>query len=194
VNYLAHLYLSDGTPESMVGSMLGDFVKGDDHNGYSPGIRQGILLHRQIDIFTDAHSIHRRSRGRLGAQHRHTKGVLVDIFYDHYLARNWDDYADSALEEFAATAYRALETHYPILPTRLKGILPHMIAHDWLRSYSDMENIGHALNGLSRRLTRRNELAQGLEELQQNYEELKNDFREFFPRLITFTEGLRHTD
>ena len=194
MNYLAHLYLSDGTPESLVGSVLGDFVKGDDHNGYHPDISRAIVLHRQIDIFTDAHPIHRRSRGRLGAHHRHTKGILVDIFYDHFLAKNWRTYADSPLEEFTAAAYRALEAHYSILPTRLKGILPHMIAHDWLRSYRDIENIGFALSGLSRRLTRRNELAQGLEELRQNYGDLEGDFHEFFPQLVEYVEGLRQGD
>jgi acyl carrier protein phosphodiesterase len=193
VNYLAHLYLSDGTPQSMVGSMLGDFVKGDDYNGYSPDIRGAILLHRQIDIFTDAHPTHRRSKTRLDSRHRHTKGVLVDIFYDHFLARNWSEYTDSTLKEFTTLVYRALQAHMPILPPRLKRILPHMVTYDWLRSYRDMENIGHALSGLSRRLTRRNELAQGLEELQQNYDDLESDFREFFPQLIEHVEGLRHT-
>lgn len=173
--------------------MLGDFVKGDDHNGYSPGIHRAILLHRHIDIFTDAHPTHRRSKTRLGARHRHTKGVLVDIFYDHFLARNWNEYADPALEEFTALVYHALEAHLPVLPSRLKRILPLMITHDWLRSYRDIENIGHALNGLSRRLTRKNELAQGLEELQQNYVELEGDFREFFPQLIEYVEDLRRT-
>jgi acyl carrier protein phosphodiesterase len=106
--------------------MLGDFVKGDDYNGYSPDIRGAILLHRQIDIFTDAHPTHRRSKTRLDSRHRHTKGVLVDIFYDHFLARNWSEYTDSTLKEFTTLVYRALQAHMPILPPRLKRILPGM--------------------------------------------------------------------
>jgi acyl carrier protein phosphodiesterase len=192
LNYLAHLFLSEGTDESLVGSLLGDFVKGDNHNGYSTDIRRAILVHRRIDTFTDAHPIHKRSRARLGRDHRHTKGILVDIFYDHFLARNWGQFTKEPLPEFTWRVYRALEIHRDILPPRLQGILPRMAADDWLQSYRDIVNIGHALRGLSFRLQRENELATGLEELRQNYGELESDFREFFPQLIEYVRQLRH--
>jgi acyl carrier protein phosphodiesterase len=191
LNYLAHLYLSDGTDESLVGSLLGDFVKGDDHNGYSEGIRRAILIHRRIDTFTDAHPVHRRSRGRLSDSHRHTRGILVDIFYDHFLAKNWDQYADETLPDFTNRVYRILEERQDILPPRLRKILPWMAADNWLLSYRDTANIGHALRGLSFRLQRENELAKGLDELEQNYAELEDDFQEFFPHLTDHVQSLR---
>ncbi|UCH11128.1 MAG: DUF479 domain-containing protein [Fidelibacterota bacterium] len=191
MNYLAHLFLSDGSDESLVGSLLGDFVKGDDYNGYSAGIRRAILMHRKIDTFTDAHPIHRRSRSRLSDSHRHTRGILVDIFYDHFLAKNWDDYAHEPLPAFTDRAYRVLKNHRDILPARLKKILPWMAADDWLLSYRDVANVGHALRGLSFRLKRENDLARGLEELERHYGEFEGDFREFFPLLVDHVRSLR---
>jgi len=204
MNYLAHLYLAaapadlskrqaslaDSTDESLVGSLLGDFVKGDDHNGYSAGIRQAILIHRQIDAYSNTHPVYRRSKRRIDPAFRHTKGILVDIFYDHFLAKNWDDYAAVPLAEFTRRVYRVLEAHYDLLPPRLQSILPRMAADNWLLSYREAASIGLALAGLSRRLGRENRLHRGLEELRANYAGLKEDFRAFFPELVDYVAAL----
>ena len=191
MNYLAHLYLADGTDESLVGSLVGDFVKGDDHHGYSVGIRRAILIHRRIDAYGNAHHVYRRSKRRIHSSYRHTRGILVDLFYDHFLARDWDTYADESLGNFTSRVYRAMETHRDILPPRLQSILTKMAADNWLLSYREVTNIGHALAGLSLRLTRRNELARGLEELRRNYTGLEGDFRAFFPQLVDCVANLQ---
>jgi len=204
VNYLAHLYLAalpadlskrpaslaNGTDESLVGSLLGDFVKGDGYDDYSTGIRQAILLHRQVDAYSNTHPVYRRSKRRIHSSYRHTKGILVDLFYDHFLARNWDQYAAEPLPAFTSRVYRALTAHLDILPHRLQSILPRMAAEDWLLAYGDISNIGHALAGLSRRLSRENELHKGLDELQANYGELEGDFRAFFPEIVDYVATL----
>ena len=190
MNYLAHLYLADGTDESLVGSLLGDFVKGDDHHGYSVGIRRAILIHRKIDAYSNAHHVYRRSKRRIHSSYRHTKSILVDLFYDHFLARDWDTYADEPLPHFSRRVYRALRAHQDILPPRLQSILTKMAADNWLLSYREVTNIGLALAGLSLRLTRRNELARGLEELRRNYTGLEGDFRSFFPQLVDYVANL----
>ncbi|MFB0516382.1 MAG: ACP phosphodiesterase [Candidatus Neomarinimicrobiota bacterium] len=191
MNYLAHLYLADDTAESLVGSLLGDFVKGDDYNGYSEGVRRAILIHRKIDTFTDAHPLHKQSKARLNRKFRHTRGILVDLFYDHFLARNWAEYAGEPLPEFTRRVYYVLDKHVELMPPRLQRMLPAMITDNWLLSYRDLTNIGHALRGLSHRLGCDNELAQGLEELRRNYSSLENDFRAFFPELVDYVASLK---
>ena len=214
MNYLAHLYLAavpadlgkrqaslsgwagqtglaDGCEESLVGSLMGDFVKGDGYDDYSTGIRQAILLHRWVDAYSNAHPVYRRSKRRIHSSYRHTKGILVDLFYDHFLARNWDQYAAEPLSAFTSRVYQALEVHWDILPHRLQSILPRMAADDWLLAYRDIANIGHALAGLSRRLSRENELHRGLDELQANYEDLEGDFRAFFPEIVDYVATLK---
>jgi len=204
VNYLAHLYLaalpadlsrrqaslSDGCEESLVGSLMGDFVKGDGYDDYSTGIRQAILIHRWVDAYSNAHPVYRRSKRRIHSSYRHTKGILVDLFYDHFLARNWDQYAAEPLPAFSRRVYRALEVHWDILSHRLQSILPRMAAEDWLLAYRDIANIGHALAGLSSRLSRENELHRGLDELRANYADLEGDFRAFFPELVDYVATL----
>ena len=205
MNYLAHLYLaaepadlskrhtslSDGTDESLVGGLLGDFVKGDGYDLYSTGIRRAILIHRKLDAFTDAHPVYRRSKRRIHHRYRHTRGILVDLFYDHFLARDWDQYATEPLPAFTRRVYRALAAHRNILPHRLQSVLPRMAADDWFLAYRDIANIGHALAGLSRRLSNRNELHRGLDELRANYGELEGDFRAFFPEIVDYVATLK---
>ena len=194
MNYLAHLYLADGTPESLVGSLLGDFVRGDDYLRYSPAIQRAIMVHRKTDAFTDVHPIYIRSKRRLDPAFRHTKRILVDVFYDHFLAKNWHAYAAVPLEEFTREAYRALELHEPDLPPRLRRMLPYMKADNWLLAYRELQGIGLTLEGLSRRMSHANLLAQGLAALTDNYAALKSDFQAFFPQLQDYVAGLNKDD
>lgn len=185
MNYLAHLFLSSATDDAIVGSLLGDFVKGDDYNNYPKLVCDAIILHRHIDAFTDAHPIPIKSRRRLNPAHRHTRGIMVDMFYDHFLARNWLTYTDVPLGIFTDRVYSALTSaNYP-LPDKLRMMMPHMIRDDWLQSYAEVEYIGWALAGLSKR---RNvgDLAAGLDDLKKYYKELEADFTAYFPELIAF--------
>lgn len=189
MNYLTHLYLSDGTPEGLVGSLLGDFVKGDRHNSYAPAVRQAIMVHRRLDAFTDHHPTVKQSKRRLRSVHRHTKGILVDLFYDHFLARHWEAFATRPLAAFTAEAYRAFEAFPHPYPERLAHILPYMVADDWLLSYRELANIGRALGGISRRLSRKTDLADGLADLETHYMDLEADFRAFMP--LALAEAVR---
>lgn len=191
MNYLAHLYLSSHTDATLVGALLGDFVKVDHYRDYPPAVAEAILLHRRIDSFTDAHPLHRASKRRLDGRFRHTRGLMVDLFYDHFLARSWDRWATIPLNEFAQRVYAAMQTFKGRLPTRLERMLPYMIKDDWLCSYRELENVQKALAGLSRRLSRTNYLAEGLAELEQNYTGLESDFQQFFPQLQQYVAGAK---
>lgn len=187
MNYLAHLFLSDGTPESMIGNLLGDFVKGSIENIYPHEIIKGIYLHRKIDSFTDFHPIFRSSKRLISLDRRRFSGIMIDVFYDHFLAKNWSEYSSIALNDFTNRVYQVLQQNIMILPERLQSILPNMIAHDWLASYKEGAAIDRAINGLSSRIKRKNNLFGGVEELFWNYQQLQADFSMFFPELIDYT-------
>ncbi len=191
MNYLAHLLLAEATPEAWVGNLLGDFVKGAVGDRFPVAIGEGILLHRQIDAFTDAHAIVQTSKARIDPERRRFAGVLVDMFYDHFLAKHWQDYASIALPDFAQQVYHALQTHQAILPERLQQVLPDIIRQNWLTSYQEIDGIAYALQRMSRRLHRPNPLAAGIVDLQTHYDGLDADFRAFWPDVVGYVTTLQ---
>lgn len=186
MNYLAHVLVSHHTPEAIVGAMLGDFVKGRAVSGWSEDVRAAILLHRAIDRYTDRHPLTRASRALMSAERRRFAGILVDVFYDHFLARHWSRFHASSLPAFTQTVYAALWPWRAQFPPRLQRILPRMIRDDWLASYAQSAAVDAALNGLARRFRyreRANPLATGALELERNYVALETNFLAFVPQL-----------
>ena len=188
MNFLTHLFLSGDVPGLLVGNLMGDFVKGRLDGRFPAGIEQGILLHRKIDSFTGQNRHFLRSKRRLDPSFGHYRGVLVDLFYDHFLATHWEDYAEMSFSSFISDAWRILCEHEEFLPHRLKRIMP-LLFREWLPSYSDIGGIAAVLRRMSRfRLKRANRLWEGAEALSKHYEGLCGDFREFFPELLAFSE------
>lgn len=190
MNYLAHFLLAEQSSDGLMGSLLGDFVKGRLDNRFPERVRRAIALHRAIDSFTDAHPLHLESRNRVSAARRRYAGIIIDVCYDHFLCKYWTDYCDESLPDFAARVYDLLSAHRGPLPERLEGILPRMIADDWLASYAQLENVGRAIDGIARRVTRSNPLAGGVREIERNYGALGEDFQAFFPALRTHAQRL----
>ena len=189
MNYLAHLYFADKTAESLIGNLLGDFVKGNVAKAqYNLVIQSGIEMHRKIDAYTDAHEIVRNAKRIISPVRRRFAGILVDLFFDHFLARRWNEFHTMRLEEFTQWAYQVLQQTNISLPDRLQYVLPFMIKEDWLTSYREIDSVGQAINGISRRLRRENTLAGGIEELIANYDEFEAVFQSFFPELIEFVK------
>lgn len=180
MNYLFHLYLAEPTPESLLGALMGDFVKGslDD---FPPALREGIRRHRRLDRFAQDNEDFRCSKRRLDSSYGHCKAILVDVFYDHFLALRWTDYSPLSLETFAEGVYRLLHSRQQQLPPTLREVAPRMISGNWLVSYRDLESVGIALERLSRRLRRPNPLAGGLRALRADYDGFEEDFRRFLP-------------
>ncbi len=183
MNYLAHLYLADNDTESLLGNLMGDFVKGHVDGHLSPAIQQGIALHRKIDAFTDVHPVFKQSKQRLSPEVRRYGGILVDLFYDHFLARHWDSYAKLPLRHFSQQVYGILLSHYELLPNAMQRSVSYMIRVDLLMSYREITGIDNALRGIGRRLKRANPLASAAKELQRHYPALEADFAAFFPEL-----------
>jgi acyl carrier protein phosphodiesterase len=188
MNYLAHLHLGGQRPGQLLGSLYGDFVKGRLQGQFAPDIEGAIQLHRSIDVFTDRHPLVDVALSRFSLTRRRYAGIVLDVFFDHCLARDWKLYADRPLELFTSDVYRVLSSERQ-LPERLAKIAPHMVANDWLGSYQEFEVLEQVLRGISRRLTRPEELAAAMQELRQLYEPLSEDFRLFYPQLQDFARN-----
>jgi acyl carrier protein phosphodiesterase len=189
MNYLGHLYLAEDTPQSLVGNLLGDFVKGAISDVYPSAIRRGIELHRKVDAFTDSHNVFRSSIRLISPARRRFAGIMIDMFYDHFLAKHWLLYAHSSLPAFSQKVYGALQEYRELLPERLQRMLPYIIQEDWLTSYKEISAIDRALNRLSKRFKRENPLVNAAEELAANYAPLEADFHRFFPDLIDYARS-----
>lgn len=189
MNYLAHLYLSEPTEDAWLGSLLGDFVKGPLDERYNEAITRAIALHRNIDTFTDAHPVVLQSKARISPQRRRYAGIMIDMFYDHFLAKCWTDFHDDPLDAFTARIYSMLGRRHAMLPDRLQRIAPVMAQGDWLGSYADVRSIRTALDRMGQRLTRENRLLHSAEELAGNYAGLEADFRAFLPQVRIFAKS-----
>lgn len=187
MNYLAHLHLGGQRPGQLLGSLYGDFVKGRLQGHFDPEVEAAIALHRRIDVFTDRHPLVDIALGRFTETRRRYAGIVLDVFFDHCLARDWMLYADRPLEQFTADVYQVLSRERQ-LPERLAKIAPHMVANDWLGSYREFEVLEQVLRGISRRLTRPEELAGAMRELRRLYEPLSEDFSLFYPQLQDFAQ------
>jgi acyl carrier protein phosphodiesterase len=184
VNFLAHLYLSDNRHKIMVGNFIGDFVKGRNlHERFELEIAKGIEMHRAIDQFTDSHPIVTQSKNRLRSKYRHYSGVIVDVFYDHFLARNWNQYCTEPLSDFAVRVYQIVREHDSILPERVKRMLPYMVKGNWLVNYSHVEGIHQALSGMAKRTPYESRMNEATEDLKGSYEAFQTEFIEFLPQL-----------
>ena len=179
MNYLVHLYLAGSDPEMQLGGMMGDFVKGPLDHRYPPGIVAGLRLHRAIDSLAATSPHCRASRQRLEPRFGHTRAVLVDIFYDHFLASHWHEYHPQPLATFAAGVYQLLDDHRQLLPAGLARIAPRMRELDWLTSYRERGSVEIALRRMAGRLSRPTLMGEGATELERCGDDLLGDFRGF---------------
>ena len=141
MNFLAHIYLSGDDDFIKIGNFMADGIRGKEYLNFPVQIKKGILLHRQIDTFTDAHPIFRKSKHRLHKNYGHYSGVIIDIFYDHFLAKNWRTYSATNLNDYTANFYNVLQQNTVSLTLRAKNMLPHMIKNNWLLSYQTVDGI-----------------------------------------------------
>jgi acyl carrier protein phosphodiesterase len=184
MNFLAHIVLSGDNPKVMVGNFIGDFVKGRNLlEQFEPDIAKGIELHRTIDEFTDSHPIVAQSKNRLRPTYRHYSSVIVDMFYDHLLAKNWTKYHHEPLDLFAERTYQTILAHNDILPEQVKYMMTYMTRGNWLLNYSKLEGIERALTGMARRSRYESKMELAVHDLRKNYAAFTEEFEIFFPEL-----------
>ena len=194
VNYLAHAWLARHSDDAILGAILGDFVFGQSGlQDWPPAVRAEIVRHRRIDLYTDAHPAVVVARGLFDdAGLRRYAGIVLDVHFDHCLARHWQRWNDAPLADFTARVYRVLDEHRDELPSRLRAIAPRMAAHDWLGSYVQRGNVDHAVRGIATRLSRNGDrLVACLEDLRRHEAEIAAGFELFFPQLAAYASSLR---
>lgn len=190
MNYLAHLYLSPPDDESLLGNLLGDFVKNKAEFSAYDKVYQGICFHRKIDQFTDTHYIFRKSRHRISEKNRRYAGIIIDIVYDHFLANNWDAYSNVPLETFVKNFYRILEKYSSILPKRLFDLKPAMIRENRLMLYRKQTGVAIALERVANRLSVPYVVDEVMAEFLSNYQKFQTDFYLFFGDVIEYAKSI----
>jgi acyl carrier protein phosphodiesterase len=183
MNFLAHIYLSGDNNMLKIGNFMADSIRGHHYLDYPDEIRKGILLHRYIDTFTDAHPIYRKSKHRLHEKYGHYSGVIMDIVYDHYLAKNWIIYSNESLEDYAESFFKLLQNNYDILTDKIQKMIPSMIARNWLVSYKSLDGLEMILFQMDYRTKHRVNMQEAIIEVKQFYTEFEEEFTLFFEEL-----------
>jgi acyl carrier protein phosphodiesterase len=186
MNFLAHIYLSGNNDLIKIGNFMADGIRGNDYLSFPDDVKKGILLHRQIDTFTDSHLVYRKSKHRLHEKYGHYSGVIMDILYDHFLAKNWKNYSEEKLEDFVAKFYKSLESNTEILTEKTKSMMPYMIDQNWLTSYTTIAGIEKILFQMDYRTKHRANMQEAVVELQEFYFEFEQEFTLFFEELRIF--------
>lgn len=158
---------------------MGDFVKGRISAEFPAELALHLQLHRRIDTYTQQSSSFQASRRRLDPRFRYARSVLVDVFYDHLLARHWEDFATESLYDFSQRVYAGIKSCHDYLPAQLQHQLPRMMEDNWLYSYRRPEIVARVLQRLEARLQHRIPLAEGYAELERWQSGLKEDFGAF---------------
>jgi len=183
LNFLAHIYLSGNNDLLKIGNFMADSIRGHHYLDYPDELRKGILLHRYIDTFTDAHPIYRKSKHRLHEKYGHYSGVIMDIVYDHFLAKNWASYSEIKLERYAEEFYQLLQNNFEILTEKTQKMIPYMIARNWLVSYASLEGLEMILFQMDHRTKHRAHMQEAIVEVKQFYTEFEAEFTLFFEEL-----------
>lgn len=193
MNFLAHIYLSGENDLIKIGNFMADGIRGKQFEHFPEDVQKGIILHRSIDTYTDSHDVFRQSTKRLHEKYHHYAGVIVDIVYDHFLAKNWTKYSDEKLEDFINRFYTSLHENYPILTERTQRIMPTMIQENWLSSYQTVEGIHYILTQMDRRSKNLSKMQFASKELVEFYAEFEQEFTLFFEDLKQHTKNKLHT-
>ncbi len=186
MNFLSHLYLSGNSEGLIIGNFIADSVKGNAFLNFSPDIQKGILLHRKIDVFTDTHLIVEQSKKRLRQKYRKYASVIVDIYYDHYLAINWGTYSAVSLNDYTQNMYELIQKNTNQLPFKSQEFTKYMVQYNILSAYAELDGIERVLKGMSRRTTFESNMEHAIHDLKEHYVLFENEFKLFFPELQQF--------
>jgi acyl carrier protein phosphodiesterase len=186
MNFLSHLYLAGDSEGLIIGNYIADSVKGKALLNFSPEIQKGIVLHRKIDTFTDSHPIVEQSKQRLREKYKKYASVIVDIYYDHYLAINWNTYSHVGLKEFTQNVYQIIKSNHDVLPEKSVDFTKYMLQHDILFAYSKLDGIEKVLIGMAGRASFQSNMEHAINDLREYYQEFDQEFNLFFPELKQF--------
>ena len=190
MNWLAHLFLSQPDGKHRLGNLFGDLIKGKERRKLNSCFNEGIRQHLLIDSFTDCHPIVKLSKQRIDIQHRRYRGVLIDVFYDHFLAINWHLYSSVELKDFTRNVYRSFIEYWDEIPMFPRIVIFRMMEQDWLGSYYYIAGVETTLKRIKTKLSQKHHdffvVESFIGELENNYDLLNRDFNLFFPEIIKY--------
>ncbi len=186
MNYLAHIFLSGDNEDVIIGNFIGDYVKGFEFSKYSEFVKKGIILHRHIDTYTDKNMIVRLSKSRIVSRYRKYSGIIIDIFYDHFLILLWNEFSYCPLDEFVERTHGILEKHFDVLPEGIRFFLPSFIRTNWIQKYATIEGLREILTRMSSRTTLPDETDYAIHTLTTEYDKFRTEFQTFFPSLMSY--------
>lgn len=189
MNFLAHIHLSGENELIKIGNFMADGVRGKQYENFPIDIQKGILLHRAIDTFTDAHPIFRQSTKKLHSRYHHYAGVIVDMYYDHFLAKNWKSYSTETLEKYTAQFYQSLLNNPTILTTKTQNLLPYMMEYNWLVNYQSINGLERILSQMDHRTKNQSLMRFATEELVAQYDEFESEFSLFYEEVQQFSNN-----
>ena len=195
MNFLAHVHLSENAFEEIqIGNFIADFIKNNSLEKYPVLVQKGIKLHRSIDYFTDHHLVVQESKSKLYEKYHKYAAVIIDVFYDHFLAKNWHFYSSDGLHDLANQFTQILFKHQSILPERIQHSLTSMRQNNWLTSYATLEGIEFSLQRLNQRAKFKVGIEYAVVDLKKFYFELEDEFLRFYPELIEYVNKLLASD
>lgn len=186
MNFLGHFLLAGNDEGLVVGNFIADFVKGKAYRDFPPPIAKGILMHREIDFFTDSHSDFKQSKRTINEKHGHYSGVIIDIFYDHFLAADFEKIGGEPLDDFSEKCYRVIEKYREVIPETSRIMFGYMRRDNWLKRYAEIGGIEKTLYGMSKRIKRDNKLDEAVADLRLHYEKMKADFDHFITDALEY--------
>ncbi len=189
MNILAHALLGAHNDDLMLGSVMGDFVHGPVPRGLRPDVEAGIRLHRAVDIYTDAHTVVRELRGTFVAPYRRFAGIILDIWFDHLLARDFARYGDEPVDAFSDRLIALLDAHAAELPESMHGFVAYMKRGGLPAGYAERAKIARAYAGVASRFARANPIANALEAIDANADVIADGFARFFPQLQAYARA-----
>jgi acyl carrier protein phosphodiesterase len=188
LNFLAHIYLSGDSREILIGNFIGDYIKGKHIKGYPEDVIQGIMLHRKIDSFTDRHPITHSSKKVIAEKYGLYAGIIIDIYYDHFLSANWSRYSDIPLREYIHDRYSLLDSGFSIFPSGVRSWFPYFIKSNWLETYTSFSGLNMVFKRMSYRTSLPDHAEYAVDQLQQHYDVLKENFFVFFSEICEMVE------
>jgi acyl carrier protein phosphodiesterase len=189
MNFLAHIHLSGENEFIKIGNFMADGVRGKQYENFPREIQKGILLHRAIDTFTDAHPLFRQSTKKLHSRYHHYSGVIVDMYYDHFLAKNWTNYHSENLTNYAANFYQSLTDNFHLLTLKTQNLLPYMVEYNWLVNYQSIHGLERILSQMDHRTKNQSLMRFATEELVAHYDEFESEFSLFYKEVQQFSNN-----
>ena len=185
MNFLAHLHLARLADSSLLGNLMADFVRGNPRQHWSAPVADGILMHRRLDVMTDALPEVRSARQLFRAETYRVAPITLDVIWDHFLARHWQRFTpDQTLVAFSAAAEHEIIPQLADTPVEFQELNAVMWRERWFEHYAEPTRLARVLSGMAHRRPRLAALRDSYQDFVDHYDQLEPLFFQFYPRLM----------